>query len=134
MSASLGFVKIYIKHQNSDVVAEEVIRYTEFVRRCHKVDTEQMMAMHIGLGVCGEAGELADAIKREYIYNKPRNRKNIVEELGDLRWFIQACMNHYGIDEQEILQGNADKLSERYVGLAYTDAAAVARADKVNGE
>lgn len=106
------------------------VRYDQFVMGLLKPENEKDTAMHIGLGVCGEAGELADAIKREYTYKKPRDRANIVEELGDLRFYMQACQNHYGITEQEILQGNAGKLGKRYAGLFYSDEAAISRADK----
>jgi len=109
----------------------ETIRYDQFVRQLFKADTEQVMAIHAALGVCGEAGELGDAIKKEYIYGKPRNLKHVVEELGDLEFYMQAVRNHYGIDRDYVLQCNAEKLSERYVGLKYTDAAAIARADKI---
>ena len=110
-----------------------LIRYDDFVRQLFKADTEPMMALHAALGVAGEAGELADAIKKEYIYGKPRNRENVVEELGDLRFFIQAVMNHYGITESEVLQENGNKLAKRYNGLRYSGEAAIARADKVVG-
>ena len=107
-----------------------LVRYDDFVRQLFKADTEPMMALHAALGCAGEAGELADAIKREYIYGKARDRENIVEELGDLRFYMQAVMNHYGIAESEILQANGDKLAKRYNGLRYSDSAAINRADK----
>lgn len=113
-----------------DGEVSEVIRYDEFVRLLFKQMSEPLMALHIGVGVCGEAGELADAIKKEYVYNKPRDLVNIIEELGDLRFYMQAAMNHYKISAQEVLQRNADKLSKRYVGLAYSDLAAQNREDK----
>lgn len=111
----------------------EVVRYDQFVRNLFKGDTEKVMAIHAALGVCGEAGELGDAIKKEYIYGKPRDLVNIVEELGDLEFYMQQIRNHYGVDREYVLQCNAEKLSKRYVGLKYTDAAAIARADKEAG-
>lgn len=111
----------------------EIIRYDHFVRNLFKGDTEKVMALHAALGVCGEAGELGDAIKKEYIYGKPRDVLNIVEELGDLEFYLQQIRNHYEVDRDYVLQFNAEKLSKRYVGLKYTDAAAIARADKLPG-
>lgn len=108
----------------------DVIRYDVFVHQLFKADTESMMAMHAVLGVCGEAGELADAVKKHIIYNKPLDTANLIEELGDLRFYIQAIMNLYGINEETIMQANANKLSTRYKGLRYSDAAAQERADK----
>lgn len=110
--------------------AHETVRYDQFVRQLAKADTEPMMKLHAVLGVCGEAGELADAIKKELIYRKPIDRENIVEELGDLRWYIQYVQQMYNITEDEVLQHNAIKLSKRYAGLRYSDSAAQDRADK----
>lgn len=71
------------------------------------------------------AGELADAIKREYIYGKPRDLRAICAALA---WIDNITPMLYRRDE--VIQLNAEKLSQRYVGLKYTDAAAIARADK----
>lgn len=111
----------------------ETLRYDAFVAMLFKQDRTDRMYLHAALGVAGEAGELADAVKKEFIYGKPRDRKNILEELGDLRFYIQATMMLYGISEQEVLQENANKLSIRYKSLRYSDEAAQSRADKFPG-
>jgi len=110
--------------------AREVVRYDKFVTWLFKPGTEQVNALHCGIGVVGEAGELVDAIKKEYIYNRPRDLKNIVEELGDIEFYLQATRSHYGLSRGYIIQKNAEKLEKRYAGLRYSDAAAIARADK----
>lgn len=124
-SQSLGWVTLSDNSQ---------IRYDEFVRKLFKDQDLDYMKLHAALGVAGEAGELGDAIKKEVIYCKPLDRKNLVEELGDLRFYIQAVMNLYSVTEQEVLQHNACKLMVRYENLEYSDAAAQARADKKAGE
>ena len=121
---------VYVILEKDGVPANEVIRYDNFVSWLFKPGTKQVMALHAAIGVAGEAGELADAIKKEYIYGKKRDLENIIEELGDLEWYMQAVRNHYGISRKRILQANADKLSKRYVSLRYSDAAAIERADK----
>lgn len=126
-SASLGFVNITT--QLGEVLP---VRYDQFVFQLFKADSYDQQFNHAALGVCGEAGELADAIKKHIHYRKPLDRTNVIEELGDLRFYIQSVMNLMDITEQEVLQANANKLSERYIGLTYSDAAAIARADKIN--
>lgn len=88
--------------------------------------------LHAAVGISGEAGELLDAIKKNWVYNKPLDHENVKEELGDLMFYITALMMLEGLTMQEVLQSNADKLSERYKGLQYSDEAAQARADKQN--
>lgn len=133
-SQALGFVQIPLNLVIGGMNATSTIRYDDFVRKLFKEDTYEQMVNHAALGVCGEAGELADALKKHVHYRKPLDRKNVVEELGDLRFYIQAVQNLFGITEQEILQHNADKLGERYAGLVYSDSSAIARADKKEGE
>jgi len=129
---SLGFVNIALDITTPP--AFETVRYDQFVLNLAKPQSRELMQLHAGLGVCGEAGELADAIKREVIYGKGEDRKNIVEELGDLRFYLQMVQNLYGISDQEVLQTNADKLAKRYVGLKYSNESAIARADKKEGD
>lgn len=105
-------------------------RYDSFVALLFKSQPTPMMHLHAALGVAGEAGELADAIKKEHIYGKPTDRANIVEELGDLRFYLQAVQQLYGISEQEVLQQNANKLCVPYKSLRYSDEAAIRREDK----
>lgn len=108
------------------------VRYDDFVRMLLKPDTLKNTALHCAIGICSEAGELADNIKREHIYGKDPNIDNLIEELGDLLFYIQATMNVYGLDWQQLYQENADKLARRYSELTWSSKAAIARADKQN--
>lgn len=110
----------------------DVISYSEFVRNLWKhFPDERLEICHAAMGVSGEAGELCDALKNVAIYGKELDRDNIVEELGDLRFFMQAVMNRYQVTDEELLNANGVKLEKRYKDWVYTDEAAIARADKV---
>lgn len=135
---ALGFVNIRLPDGSNDTV-----RYDKFVERLFKVDTHKEMVHHAKGGCCEEAGELSDVLKRITTYGKPLMaldkdgqtfHARIVEELGDLRFYMQAVMNLFVISEQDMLQFNAQKLNERYASLVYSDDAAIARADKPAGE
>lgn len=127
-SNSIGFLNLQLPTDTEGKTT--LIRYDQFVRKLFKEESFKEMALHAALGICGEAGELGDAIKKHVVYNKALDRDNIVEELGDLRFYIQAVMNLYGITETEVLQVNGYKLAKRYGTLTYSDAQANARADK----
>lgn len=88
--------------------------------------------IHMAIGISGEAGELLDAVKKHAIYVKPIDRENVIEELGDLEFYMAGLRQGLGITRQETLDANVEKLRKRYEGLNYTDAAAIARADKVD--
>ena len=86
--------------------------------------------IHMAVGICGEAGELLDAVKKAVIYRKPLDMENVVEELGDLEFYMEGLRQAVGVTREECLAANIDKLGKRYEGLAYSDQAAQNRADK----
>src|SRR3990172_5024699 len=92
---------------------------------------EKADMLHMVIGVAGEAGELVDAIKKHVIYNKPLDRENVVEELGDLEFYLERIRQLTGITRKESILGNVNKLGKRYTSMTYSDEAAQARADKV---
>lgn len=116
------------------------VRYDQLVARLFKAMSRELMLSHAAIGATEEAGELAGVIKRIAIYGQKEEtlhkedgrtlRTHIIEELGDVRFYLQAVQNLFQITEQEVLQHNGDKLSERYSGLIYSDAKAEARLDK----
>jgi len=85
--------------------------------------------LHMAVGVSGEAGELLDAIKKAVIYRKPLDRENVIEELGDLEFYMEGLRQGLGITREETLDANIAKLGVRY-SAGYSDKAAQDRADK----
>ena len=86
--------------------------------------------IHMVVGVAGEAGELLDAVKKSVIYNKELDRSNVIEELGDLEFYMQGLREGLGITREETLVANLKKLSVRY-GDNYSDVSAQVRKDKI---
>jgi NTP pyrophosphatase (non-canonical NTP hydrolase) len=120
----------------------DVVRYDTFVGWLFKPDTYAEMLHHAKGGLCEEAGETSGWIKKHLTYGVPLHhtypdgktlRDKVKEELGDLQFYARALQNVLGFSMQEVLQANADKLSERYKELRYNQADAIARADK-NGQ
>lgn len=86
---------------------------------------------HAATGTAGEAGELLDAIKKHVVYNKELDRENVIEELGDMEFYMEALRQKLGITRHETLFHNHNKLMKKRYPNGYSDAAAIARADKV---
>lgn len=89
---------------------------------------------HYASAICGEAGELFDIVKKLAIYAKPateETRENLLEELGDLEFFLEALRESFGIERAETLQHNYVKLmKKRYKSGTYSNEQAQQRADK----
>lgn len=95
-----------------------------------ELTAEDAHLLHMTVGVSGEAGELLDAVKKAVIYRKPLDLENVIEELGDLEFYMEGLRQGLGITRQETIDANIAKLSKRYEGLRYSDKSAQLRADK----
>ena len=90
---------------------------------------EDCHIMHMALALPGEVGELIDPIKKSIIYNKTLDLENVIEEMGDIEFYLEGLRQAYDIDREEVLAANIAKLTERY-GSKYSDKAAQERVDK----
>jgi NTP pyrophosphatase (non-canonical NTP hydrolase) len=86
--------------------------------------------LHMAIGISGESGELLDAIKKRVIYRKELDRANVIEELGDLEFYMEGLRQGLNITREQCLEANVSKLSKRYEGIKYSDHGAQVRADK----
>ena len=89
----------------------------------------QAHLLHMAVGVSGEAGELLDAIKKHCVYQKQINMDNVIEEAGDILFYLTGLLNDLNISLDDCIKANISKLSKRYPN-GYSNAAAIARADK----
>lgn len=105
--------------------------YRDFVDRLfvNKRDGNDGL-MHMAAGLSGEAGEVLDQAKKVWVYNKPLDRENMVEELGDAFYYLTGLMILLGIELKDVIEANMAKLRKRYPE-GYSDQAAIERKDKV---
>ena len=66
------------------------------------------------LGLCGEAGEVAEMVKKASWHGKPVDQTRMADELGDVLWYVADLATHYGLSLELIALGNIDKLKGRY--------------------
>ena len=91
---------------------------------------EDAHLIHMAIGISGESGELLDAIKKRVVYRKELDRENVIEELGDLEFYLEGIRQGLGVTREQCIDANITKLSKRYASLKYSDDAAQQRADK----
>ena len=117
----LTFVQVWI-NQNKE--QKKMINFEDMVKVLAKpgeaiiaqLTPDTAHNIHMAIGISGEAGELLDAVKKQAIYNKPIDRENVVEELGDLEFYMEGLRQRLGITREETLVANIAKL--RPLGLA----------------
>ncbi len=78
-------------------------------------DEHKVGIMYDALGLAGEAGELADYIKKWVGHGKKFDPEHVKKELGDQLWYINRMVVHrLGGTLLEIAQKNIAKLKARY--------------------
>ena len=70
--------------------------------------------LHGAIGLATEAGEMLDAVKRSLFYGADLDRTNLIEELGDLEWYMAVIRDALDVTQEEVQRINIDKLRARY--------------------
>lgn len=68
----------------------------------------------LSMGLAGEAGETVDMIKKWIGHGHEENVPRLLDELGDVLWYVAALAADYDIPLELIAERNLDKLRERY--------------------
>lgn len=79
-----------------------------------KPSEREIMIAWNALGLAGEAGEVADIVKKGIFHRHGLNDEQLKKEIGDVLWYAAALCTTLGFDLGEIMQLNIDKLKIRY--------------------
>ncbi|MFA4871954.1 MAG: nucleoside triphosphate pyrophosphohydrolase family protein [Patescibacteria group bacterium] len=89
-------------------------QYQEFCKStAKKFDNPELEIATWGLGLAGEAGDVASCIKKTFAH-KNDITGGIKENIGDTLWYAAMICNFFGWSLEEIFQDNVNKLKERY--------------------
>ncbi len=66
------------------------------------------------MGLCGESGECIDIVKKWLAQGHELNKDKLIDELGDVAWYLAEAATALGISLESVLQHNVDKLKARY--------------------
>ena len=67
-----------------------------------------------GLGIAGEAGEVAEIIKKQLSGVKELDAEKLKYELGDVLWYIASLCDCLGFDMGTVAEMNIAKLKARH--------------------
>lgn len=76
--------------------------------------THEQQLANAALGLTGEAGEVAEVIKKHLFHATPLDNDALMKELGDCLWYVAAFATVLGVSMDDIAQRNIDKLRKRY--------------------
>ena len=66
------------------------------------------------LGLAGEAGECCDLLKKNQFQDGRPIREKLLDELGDVLWYIAESASALGYTLEEVAVHNVKKLMDRY--------------------
>jgi NTP pyrophosphatase (non-canonical NTP hydrolase) len=66
------------------------------------------------MGLCGESGEAIDILKKHLSQGHPLDEKHLEEELGGIAWYLSEAATALGMNLDDILRANIEKLQKRY--------------------
>lgn len=69
---------------------------------------------NMGLGLTGEAGEVADIIKKHLYQGHDLVVDDIKDELGDVMWYIANLCSACDLELEDVLEYNVKKLQKRF--------------------
>lgn len=92
------------------------ISYEEFVEKGNLLnpDTTRERLLLGCIGLAGESGEVIDELKKHIFHNKDLCVDDIVEEIGDVFWYLTLLLNEFDYTIEEVLEINKKKLLNRY--------------------
>lgn len=87
---------------------------TEALRTASEMNQDVPMIVNGVLGLCGEAGECADMVKKHLFQGHELDTVHLAKELGDVAWYLAVAAYSIGYDLETVFQMNVDKLRSRY--------------------
>ena len=83
------------------------------------------------MGLCGESGEAIDIVKKWLMQGHELDREHLIKELGDVAWYLAEAATALDIPLETVLQGNLDKLRQRFPNGFDTKASVHRRTDDI---
>ena len=90
-------------------------QYQEGALRTMKpIDDRGSQLLNGVMGLNGEAGECIDILKKCMFQGHDLDSEKLIEELGDVAWYLAISADALDIKLEDLLQMNLDKLYKRY--------------------
>lgn len=97
-----------IREHDADIYQLDVLKYAP--------DYQHYMpnVLYAAIGMCGEAGEVSELIKKYAYHEHTIDTEHLARELGDVLWYVSYMANLFGYSLGKIMEMNQEKLAKRY--------------------
>lgn len=101
---------LQVVENDADVYQRSVMRYAP----SNIVNGSQRGFVYGAIGLCGEAGEASELVKKFVYHGHTLDYKHLAIELGDVLWYIAYTAYGLGYSLSNIMAMNQEKLAKRY--------------------
>lgn len=97
-----------IREHDADIYQLDALKYAP--------DYQHYMpnVLYAAIGMCGEAGEVSELIKKYAYHGHTIDTEHLARELGDVLWYVSYMADLFGYSLGEIMEMNQEKLAKRY--------------------
>lgn len=88
--------------------------YQGLAMRTSGAETSRDRLVNGVMGLNGEAGEVIDIVKKHLFQGHPLEEEKIIDELGDVMWYIASIATSLNMPLELVLEHNIAKLKKRY--------------------
>lgn len=92
----------------------EINEYQKLALRTANSNKSDDLILDGILGLCGETGEVSDHIKKYMFQGHELDQDKLVNELGDVCWYIAILASGLNVDLETVMKKNIEKLQRRY--------------------
>lgn len=108
------------------VTSRESMNFDDLLRRINELrnttNVNISLLMTAGIGLASEGGEFNEIVKKILFQGKPLTDAEVFHmkrELGDIIWYWANACRALGLDPNEVIAENVDKLESRYPGGSF---------------
>ena len=97
-----------IREHDADIYQLDVLKYAP--------DHHDYLlnVLYAAMGMCGEAGEVSELIKKYAYHGHTIDTEHLARELGDVLWYVSYMAHLFGYPLGKIMAMNQEKLAKRY--------------------
>ena len=97
-----------VREHDADIYQLDVLKYAP--------DYQHYMpnVLYAAIGMCGEAGEVSELVKKYAYHGHPIDTEHLARELGDVLWYVSYMADLFGYPLGQIMAMNQEKLAKRY--------------------
>ena len=92
----------------------EALRTESTIKDVNTLEPDTLRLLQGLMGLCGEAGEAMDILKKHLFQGHELDMDHMSLELGDIAWYLAVAADAIGYDLEKILVMNRAKLRARY--------------------